>query len=224
MTDSLRKYLAELFGTFTLVFVGSVAILASKTLVSIDYVEIGFAFGLALLAALYAFGEVSGGHFNPIVSIAMVLDGRLSRRDLVPYWIAQFAGAVLASLCVLATFSKADVAGTTTQPRTDTSAWEALFLELLVSAIFVLVILRVTQSGKFGGTALVAIPLTLVAAHLALIPYSGSSLNTARSFGPALIGWEWKDFWVYLVGPPLGAILGWLIYSVAVKSESAATA
>jgi len=81
----------------------------------------------------------------------------------------------------------------------------------------VIVILQSTQSGKFGGTALVAIPLTLAAAHMALVPFTGSSLNTARSFGPALIGTEWADFWVYVVGPPLGAVVGWAVYTIVNK-------
>jgi aquaporin Z len=220
MTESLQKYLAEVFGTFTLVFVGSVGILATITTGSANYVEIGFAFGLALLAGLYAFGEVSGGHFNPIVSIAMVLDGRLERRHLLPYWLAQFAGAVLASLCVLLAFDQKAVKTTATVPGPN-GAGTALFLELLVSAVFVLVILRVTQSETFGSTALVSIALTLAAAHFALIPFSGSSLNTARTFGPALVGNRWTDFWVYLVGPPLGAVLGWLVYSIVVKTQRA---
>ena len=87
-----------------------------------------------------------------------------------------------------------------------------------------LVILHSTAGERHAGTALVAIPLTLVAAHLALIPFSGSSLNTARSFGPALIGSEWTDFWVYIVGPIGGAIIGWLVYSVVVKGPMKAEA
>jgi aquaporin Z len=222
MTDSLQKYLAELFGTFTLVFIGSVAILATIASGSANYVEIGFGFGLALLAGLYAFGEVSGGHFNPIVSLAMVLDRRLDGKHLLPYWVAQLAGAVLASLCVLIAFDQDAVKTTGTYPGAS-GAGTAFFLEILASAIFVLVILRVTQSEKFGGTALVAIPLTLAAAHFALIPFSGSSLNTARTFAPDLIGSKWTDFWVYLVGPPLGAILGWVVYFV-VHRQPAETA
>src|SRR4029450_11549533 len=96
-----------------------------------------------------------------------------------------------------------------TRPNPVTGAGTALFLELLTSAVFVIVILQATRSGKFNSPALLAIPLTLVAAHVALVPFSGSSLNTARSFGPALIGNEWTDFWVYVVGPPLGAGVGW---------------
>ena len=186
MTDSLQKYLAELLGTFTLVFIGTVGILAYTGELGAKNVTVGFAFGLALLAGLYAFADVSGGHFNPGVSLAMFLDKRLEAQDMVAYWVARLAGAVLGSLCVLIAFDQDAVAATAT-PRPDGSG-NRLFLELLATAIFVLVILHSTAGERHAGTALVAIPLTLVAAHLALIPFSGSSLNTARSFGPALIG------------------------------------
>ena len=223
MSESARKYAAELFGTFTLVFVGSVAILATKTGPGNAYIQIGFGFGLALLAGLYAFGEISGGHFNPIVSLAMVLDGRLGRGHLIPYWIAQLAGAVLASVCVWIAFDRSSVKLTGTYPG-PSGAGTAFFLEVLASAIFVLVILKVTQSGTFGGTALIAIPLTLAAAHFALIPFSGSSLNTARTFGPDVIGGKWTDFWVYLLAPPLGAVVGWAIYRTVAHEEPAKAA
>jgi MIP family channel proteins len=221
MTDSLQKYLAELLGTFTLVFVGTTGILAARGDLAASGVAIAFAFGLALLAGLYAFADVSGGHFNPGVSLAMFLDKRLEMPHMIGYWIFQLAGAVLGSLCVLIAFNQNAVAGTATLPGPQ-GAGTALFLELLATAIFVLVILHSTAGERHAGTALVAIPLTLVAAHLALIPFSGSSLNTARSFGPALIGNEWTDFWVYIVGPIGGAIIGWLVYSVVVKSPKEA--
>jgi aquaporin Z len=222
MTNSLQKYLAELFGTFTLVFIGTTAILATTQEVGARFIVIGFAFGLALLAGLYAFSDVSGGHFNPVVSIAMVLDRRLETRHLLPYWIAQFVGAILASVCVLIAFDQDAVKLTATVPGAQ-GPGTALFLEILATAIFVIVILQSTKGERHRGTALVAIPLTLAAAHFALIPWSGSSLNTARSFGPALVGNEWTDFWVYVVGPPLGAILGWVVYFV-VHRQSAETA
>jgi aquaporin Z len=218
MTDSLQKYLAELLGTFTLVFVGTMGILAAQGELNVTVLAIAFAFGLALLAGLYAFADVSGGHFNPGVSLAMFLDKRLSIEDTVAYWVAQLAGAVLGSLCVLIAFDQDAVARTATVPGAS-GAGTALFLEILATAIFVLVILNSTAAERHAGTALVAIPLTLVAAHLALIPFSGSSLNTARSFGPALIGSEWTDFWVYIVGPLGGAIIGWLVYTVVVSGK-----
>lgn len=207
MNDN-RKYVAELLGTFTLVFGGSLAILSAVRLQEPIHVAVAFGFGLSLLAGLYAFAEISGGHYNPAVSLAMFLSGRLESRDLVGYWIAQLAGGVLASLAILAAFSQDDVAGTVTAVGADSSAWDALWLEVLLTAIFVAVILHSSRSERVQGTALLAIPLALVAVHLAAIPISGASVNPARSLGPALVGWEWGDFWIYLLGPLAGGAIG----------------
>ena len=207
MNDN-RKYVAELLGTFTLVFGGSLAILAAVRLEEPILVPVALGFGLALLAGLYAFGEVSGGHFNPAVSLSMLLAGRLDVRTMIGYWVAQLAGGVLASLAVLVAFSRDDVAGTVTGVGAGSSAWDALWLELLLTAVFVAVILHSSRSERVQGTALLAIPLALITIHLAAIPVSGSSVNPARSFGPALVGGEWGDFWVYLVGPLAGAAIG----------------
>ena len=111
MNDN-RKYVAELLGTFSLVFGGSLAILSAVRLEEPILVPVAFGFGLALLAGLYAFGEISGGHYNPAVSLSMFLSGRLESRALIGYWLAQLAGGVLASLAILAAFSRDDVAGT----------------------------------------------------------------------------------------------------------------
>jgi aquaporin Z len=217
----MQKYLAEVLGTFTLVGVGSFAIVSfnvgSPTFGATGIVSIALGFGLALLAGLYAFGEVSGGHFNPIVSLAMFLDRRLSLDDMIGYWIAQFVGAVLASIVVLIAYDDAVVATTTTQ-ASDT--WAAIVVEVVFSALFVAVILQSTKSERTHGTALLAIPLTLVAIHVAAIPISGASVNTARSFGPALVGTEFHDLWIYIIAPPIGAILGWLAYRVVVEGDT----
>jgi aquaporin Z len=204
--DTWQKYAAELLGTFVLVFSGTTAILAAGTS-DARLVIIAFAFGLALLAGLYAFGEVSGGHYNPAVSLAMFLDGRLSSGDLVRYWVAQFAGGVLGSLVLLIATSRLAVKATATVPDPQLGVGTAFLMEFVFTAIFVSVILQASVSGQFGGTALVAIPLSLVAVHLAAIPFSGASVNPARSFGPALVGNQWTDFWIYLIAPPLGAVL-----------------
>jgi len=211
--DRYRTLVAELLGTFTLVFVGSLSILAATSLQAPLQVGVAFGFGLALLAGLYAFGEISGGHFNPAVSLSMFLSRRLSAQEMLQYWVAQLAGAVLASLSVWVAFTRDDVASTATATGAST-AWEALWLEILLTAVFVAVILQSTRSERVRGSALVAIPLTLVAAHLAAIPFSGSSLNPARSFGPALVGGEWSDFWIYVVGPLVGAALGALAHGL----------
>ena len=174
-------------------------------------ITVAFGFGLALLAGLYAFGEISGGHFNPAVSLAMFLSGRLELPTMIGYWISQILGAILASLAVLAAFSQDDVAGTTTQASAN---WDAFWLELLLTTIFVAVILQSSRSERVFGTALLAIPLTLVAIHLAAIPVSGASVNPVRSLGPALVGNEWADFWIYLTAPLIGGVIGAVIHGV----------
>lgn len=210
--DRNRKLLAELLGTFTLVFVGSMSILAAIAFRAPLQVGVALGFGLALLAGLYAFGELSGGHFNPAVSLGMFLSRRLSGEDLIGYWIAQFAGAILASLALWISFSRGAV-GTTATGTAFSSAWEALWLELLLTAVFVTVILQSTRSERVRGTALLAIPLTLVAIHVAAIPFSGASVNPARSLGPALVGGEWGDFWIYLIGPLLGGAIAAFLHA-----------
>ena len=223
-----QRYLAELFGTFVLVAGGTTAILAAKNVVGaapfgingsgLNAVEIivPFAFGLALLAGLYMFAEVSGGHFNPAVSLSLFLDRRLSFEDLLGYWIFQFSGAILASLLMLIPFNHDAVKVTANVPN---SNGQAIFLEVAFTAIFVLVILHSTKSDRFGGTALVSIPLSLIMIHFALIPFDGCSVNPARSLGPALVGDQWTGFWVFVVGPAAGAILGWIIYTIVVKGD-----
>ena len=220
MKAQWQKYLAELLGTFALVWVGSAAII-SLLKANFDagiLITVPFPFGLALLAGLYAFAEMSGGHFNPAVSLALFLDRRLSVLDLVAYWLFQFVGAIAASAVLVLTFDKAAVKSTATVPGFGKGP--AVVYEIILTALFVLVILQVTKSGKFGTSALVAIPLTLVAIHVAAIPISGASVNPARSLGPALIGDRWDSFWIYLLGPTAGAILGWLIHTIVVEGDT----
>jgi aquaporin Z len=220
-----QRYLAEFFGTFTLVFVGSAAVVSVYKLVGaadnnfklFALLTVPFAFGLALLAGLYAFAETSGGHFNPAVSLAMFLDRRLSVPDLAGYWIAQFAGAILASGVLYAAFEKAAVKATATAPGQGKGP--AVVFEIVLTAIFVLVILQATKSGTFGSSALVAIPLTLLSIHFAAILVSGASVNPARTLGPAVIGNTWTSLWIYFLGPAAGSILGWLVHTIVVEGD-----
>jgi aquaporin Z len=211
---NVRVYAAELLGTFTLVFIGTTAIVGSVRVGAPPLLVAPFAFGLALLAGLYAFGEVSGGHYNPAVSLAMYLDKRLAAPDLFAYWICQFIGAVLASIVLLIATNKHSVALTTTTPSSNGTAW---VIEFVMTALFVLVILQASRSERFGTSALIAIPLTLLAVHFAAIPFSGSSVNPARTFGPALVGNTWTGIWIYFTAPPLGAALGWAIHAFVVS-------
>jgi aquaporin Z len=210
-----RVYGAELVGTFVLVFGGTTAIVAAGRSGTPILATVPFAFGFALLAGLYAFGEVSGGHFNPAVSLAMYLDRRLSTNDLAGYWVAQLVGGVLGSVTLLIATSRSDVASTATKPVAGDGA--AFVIEVVFTAIFVLVILQASRSDRFGSSALIAIPLALVVAHLGAIPFSGCSVNPARTFGPDLVGGTWTGIWVYLIATPLGAAIAWAIHAGLVR-------
>jgi aquaporin Z len=210
-----QRYAAELLGTFVLVLGGSLAILGGG-----GTVGIALGFGLALLAGMYAFGEVSGGHFNPIVSLAMFLDRRLSALETIWYWAAQFVGAILASLLILVTYADPDDVGRTAN-RTGSDA-RAFVLEIVTSAIFVAVILQVTRTTKYGATTLIAIPLTLAGIHFMTLGVTSTGVNPARSFAPVLCSGEhWADIWIFLLAPPIGAVAGWVAHMVAVRGDTA---
>ena len=206
-----RKLLAEALGTAVLVFVGCTSILAALRLEGTDafLVVVAFGFGLGLLAGLYAFAEISGGHFNPAVSLAFMLSGRMSPNDMVGYWVAQFVGGVAGAVAVAIAFGSDAVDLTAT---TAANTWDAFWLELVLTAIFVAVILQSTRSQRVFGNALLAIPLTLVGIHLAAIPFSGASVNPARSFASALVGTNFDDLWIYFIAPPLGAAIGAVVH------------
>lgn len=203
----INKYLAEAVGTFILVFVGSMSVLATQATNGPLLVVVPLGFGFALLAAIYAVGHVSGGHFNPAVTLAMWLDKRTSLSDLIGYWIGQIVGALLASAVVLAASSQEAVATTITS---FSDQGTGLVMEFVLTLVFVLLILAVTR--KAPAVAGVVISLTLVAIHMAGIPFSGASVNPARSFGPALIGGNFDGFWVYVVGPLAGAAVAWVLW------------
>lgn len=218
MPDTVRRLVAEFLGTFGLLFVGGLAIFsAARTGGGVVVIALGF--GLALLAGLYAFGEVSGGHFNPAVSLGALLDGRIDLVTFALYVVAQIAGAVVAGLALLAATSRDEVAATATVPGAGVGAGTAFLLELLLTAVFVAVILQVTGGGPMGATAFLAIPLTLAAIHLAAVPFSGASVNPARTLGSAIVGNNYTDVWVYLTAPFLGAALGWALYRLVTSGR-----
>lgn len=223
MPEHVRRLLAEFLGTFGLLFLGGLAIFATAATTSDGrpgpggLLVIALGFGLALLASLYAFGEVSGGHFNPAVSLGALLARRIGPIRFGLYLAAQVAGALVAGLVLLAASSQARVAGTATAPTVEPGT--AFLLEALLTAIFVAVILTVTASGTMGPSAFLAIPLTLVAIHLAAVPLTGASVNPARTLGSAIVGDTYTDVWVYLTAPFAGAVLGWLLHTFVTNSR-----
>ncbi|MDP9482705.1 MAG: aquaporin [Chloroflexota bacterium] len=222
-----KKLLAELLGTFTFFLTGLMAIVSTVTfgklpgsIQGVDLVVIAFGFGLGLFAAIQAFGAVSGGHFNPAVTVAAVLDGRLDPMTGVGYVVSQLIGGIAAAAVVLTMTGQAAVAGTATVPGGGLNDIQALIVETVFTAFFIVVIL--TSTRKAPGQAAFAIPLTLVAIHFAIVPFTGASMNPARTIASAVIGARLDSLWVYLVGPIVGAAVGWAVYRFVNEGADAA--
>lgn len=204
----MRKYLAEFLGTFLLVFLGTATVVIAKG----NVLAIGLAFGLAITVSAYAFGAISGGHFNPAVTTAMLINRRIGLIDGLGYMVAQVVGAIAASffvqVFVKALGYKATALGQTDFPAI--SATTAMLVEGLVTFLFVLIILNVT-SDDHGNADFAGLVIGIALAFLIIVALNltGGSLNPARSIGPALFagGSALSHLWVYIVAPEVGAIL-----------------
>lgn len=214
----MKTYLAEVLGTFLLVFIGTASVVTGGFggALPIGQEGIGIAFGIGLIAAAYAIGPISGAHLNPAVTLGVFLAGRMPAKDVVPYWIAQVIGAILASLALWII-----VAGSAT-PVTNLAAsgWDAakwsttsvLLTEVIATFTFVTVILGVTNAKHTTAFAGLVIGLTLAALHFAFIPVSGNSLNPARSIGPALFtAGAFGQLWLYIVAPLVGGAIAGVV-------------
>ena len=213
----LRATLAEAIGTFILVGMGSLAIVSAAGQQLPSVLVVPFGFGLGLLAAMTIFGHVSGGHFNPAVTLGALFDGRIDVLGAIGYWIAQLVGAIVASLMILEIFTAQGqqvVAATMTSGASGIGDGVVFAVETVMTTIFVAVILTVTR--KQPTMAPVVIALTLMVIHFATIPISGASVNPARSLAPAIVSGKLVSgqtaIWVYLAGPMLGGLIGWGIY------------
>src|SRR6188768_1296102 len=207
-----RKYLAELLGTFMFMMVGymSVPALHAAAPAAPNILVVPFSFGFGLLAAIFAFGHISGGHFNPAVTVGIVLDKRLPALEGVFYILAQIIGAIAAAVVVMLTVSQQAVADGITKPGAGITDISAVVIEATFTAIFLVVIL--VSSKRAPQIAALAIPLTLVAIHFAIATVTGASVNPARSIGSALVGGDLTGLWIYIIGPTLGGIIGWGVY------------
>jgi len=209
---STRKYLAELLGTFLFLTIGYASVAAFGAAGVPGLMVVPFAFPLGLLAAIFAVGHISGGHFNPAVTVAMVLDKRTLPMDAVGYIVAQAVGAIGAAAFVLVVAGQASVTAGITKPGGGVTEIGALLLEIVLTAGFVTVILTATKRAPL--LAPLAIPLTLVAIHFAAAPLSGASVNPVRSLGSALIGGDLGGLWIYIVAPIVGSVVGWAVFRV----------
>lgn len=208
-----RVYLAELLGTFLFMAIGYLSVAAFTAAGAPGLLVVPFSFGFGLLAAIFAFGHISGGHYNPAVTVAMVLDRRTTPVDGVGYIVAQVIGALAAAALVLFAFDQATVASGITKPGAGVTDVEALVIETVMTAGFLAVILASTK--RAPALAALAIPLTLVAIHFAIASLTGSSVNPARSIGSAALGGDLSQIWIYVVGPVAGGILGWAAWRAA---------
>jgi aquaporin Z len=213
----MRRLVAEAIGTFILVGIGSLTIVGATMMDAPILVVVPFGFGLGLLAAIHATGHISGGHYNPAVTLGALLDRRIEIAPAAGYVLAQVIGAIAASAVVLLISSQDAVLGTRNLPGTDVSDLQAFVNEVVLTAIFVLVILTATT--KSPSTAGFTIALTLLVIHFAGIPISGASVNPARALGPALVGGNLTAIWIYLTAPFVGAALGWGVYRLLLDRD-----
>lgn len=215
---------AELIGTFWLVLGGcGSAVLAASLPNGIGLVGVSMAFGLTVLTMAFAIGHISGCHLNPAVSVGLVVGGRFPAKELVPYIVAQVIGAVIAAALIYHIASgKAgfDVAsglasnGYGEHSPAGYSLAAGFASEVVMTAMFILVIMGATDSRAPAGFAPIAIGLALTLIHLISIPVTNTSVNPARSTGPALFvgGWALQQLWLFWVAPLIGAVIGGALY------------
>lgn len=220
----LRKLSAEAFGTFWLVFggCGSAIIAAGIPDVGIGFVGVSLAFGLTVLTMAYAVGGISGGHFNPAVSLGLALAGRFNMNELVPYWIAQLVGGIAgAAVLYLIATGKGDfaVGGFAANGYAENSPggyglFAALLAEVVLTAFFLIVILGSTSKAAPAGFAPIAIGLGLTLIHLISIPVTNTSVNPARSIATAIFAQNGAlgQVWLFIVAPLIGGAIGAAIW------------
>lgn len=215
----MQKFVAEFIGTLTLVLFGcGAAVLGGE---HVGQLGIALAFGFAIVAMAYGIGSISGCHVNPAVSLAVFVAGRMSARDLVLYWIAQFLGALVGAGILAAIAGTAGGLGQNGWGpgyNGEFSMQAALIFEVVMTALFVIVILGSTSTAAPAGFAGLAIGITLAVIHIVGIQVTGVSVNPARSFGPAVLvgGQALSQLWLFFVAPAIGAILGGALYRLNV--------
>lgn len=214
----MKKYIAEFVGTFVLVLVAcGVAVVTGANVVATS-----FAFGLVIVAMAYSIGNVSGCHINPAVSLAMLISKKMTLKDFAGYVVAQVLGAIAGSAVLGVLLDSFDVLGANgfgADGQLATTVWIALLVEVILTFIFVTVILSVTSKEKYSNVAGIVIGLTLVLVHLIGIAFTGTSVNPARSLGPALFqgGEALTQVWVFIVAPLVGAALASLFYKYVLE-------
>jgi len=228
MSDT-NKYLAELIGTFVLVFMGcGSAVIAGE---KVGFLGISLAFGLSVLVMVYAIGPISGCHINPAITIAMLVNGKIRGRDAGIYIISQCIGAIIAAallLVIMTGLPTYDLAtnglgqnGYGTASPGGFSMMSGLIAEVILTFIFLIVIFGATSKAAPAGFAGIAIGLSLALIHIVGIPITGVSVNPARSIGPALLagGTALSQLWLFIIAPIIGAVLAAFVWKYLLEES-----
>jgi len=223
--SKIKPYAAECLGTLVLTFMGCGSAVFLGAATGGGHLAVALAFGLSIVAMAYVIGSVSGCHINPAVSLAMLIDKRISVTDFIGYIISQVIGAVIAAALLkwLLWFGVADQTGALGSNGVVGAGGigGALLIEIILTFIFIFTILGVTANEKMASVTGIVIGLTLAFVHIVGIPLTGTSVNPARSIGPALFagGTALTDLWVFIVGPLIGAALAAVTYMCLVKAK-----
>lgn len=215
----MKKYLAELIGTMVLVLMGCGSAVFAGTTQPFDAVGtlgVAFAFGLSVVAMAYAIGKISGCHINPAITLGMLVANKISGKDAGMYILFQIIGAIIGSGILYILAKDSGSATTLTGANGYTNLIPAFVAETVFTFIFVLVVFGSTSKGAANNFAGLAIGLTLVLVHIVCIPITGTSVNPARSIGPAIFqgGEALSQLWLFIVAPFLGAIIAALVWKV----------
>ena len=208
-----KNYFVEAIGTFALVFCGTgAAIIDEVTNGAVSHAGIAITFGLIVMAMIYAFGEQSGAHLNPAVSIAFCVNKNFPLKNVLPYIMSQLAGAISASILLYLLFPSSQLLGASMPAG---SEMQSFILEIILTFFLMLVILRVATGSKEQGLfAGIAIGSVVLLEAMFAGPISGASMNPARSLAPAIISGHYEHIWIYVTAPVLGALLAVLIHQL----------
>jgi MIP family channel proteins len=228
MSKLSTSLVAELIGTFALVFIGA----GAGALGIGGLVGVAFAHGLVIVGFAYAYGHLSGTHINPAVTLGIWVAGKIEAKRAISHMVFQIAGGLLAALLLSwmlggtatglgATHLAHDLSVSSGKATITITPVMGVVLEAILTFFLVNTVMNAAVSGKAGDLAGIAIGLTLVFCILMGGPLTGASLNPARSIGPALVTGDLSDLWVYLIGPPLGGIAAGLLYKFALEEKNA---
>ena len=214
----MKKYTAEFIGTSMLTLIAcGVAVVSG-----VNYIGTALAFGLVIVAMAYSIGNVSGCHINPAVSIGMACASKMTWKECLKYVIAQILGAIFGSVLLGIILNNFHSLGANSFDSSQITIWSALLVETILTFVFVLTILGVTDKKENSNVSGIVIGLTLTLVHLFGIPFTGTSVNPARSIGPALFqgGDALKQLWIFILAPIVGALLAAITYKYLLKNKS----